>query len=83
MHDELLYLDYPPMRFLWERLAPTSVLDLGCGSGGYVEILRRWVEEDPDSNLKLPMHQEVRSLNLASTATAVMYEAVRQFGGLA
>jgi tRNA(Leu) C34 or U34 (ribose-2'-O)-methylase TrmL len=27
----------------------------------------------------LPMQPEVRSLNLASTATAVIYEALRQF----
>lgn len=39
-------------------------------------------DEFADSCLKLPMHDEVRSLNLASTATAVIYEAVRQFGGL-
>jgi len=32
--------------------------------------------------LKYPMLPGVRSLNLASTATAAMYEAVRQFGGL-
>ena len=32
--------------------------------------------------LKLPMHALVRSLNLASTANTVAYEAVRQFGGL-
>jgi tRNA(Leu) C34 or U34 (ribose-2'-O)-methylase TrmL len=28
------------------------------------------------------MLDDVRSLNLASTANTVMYEAVRQFGGL-
>ncbi len=33
-------------------------------------------------SLKLPMHKLVRSLNLASTANTVAYEAVRQFGGL-
>lgn len=33
-------------------------------------------------NLKLPMHSVVRSLNLASTVNTVVYEAVRQFGGL-
>ena len=32
--------------------------------------------------LKLPMRPQVRSLNLASTANTVVYEAVRQFGGL-
>ena len=39
-------------------------------------------QEHPDNNLKLPMSDKVRSLNLASTANTVVYEAVRQFGGL-
>ena len=38
--------------------------------------------ETPANNLKLPMHDVVRSLNLASTANTVVYEAVRQFGGI-
>jgi tRNA(Leu) C34 or U34 (ribose-2'-O)-methylase TrmL len=29
--------------------------------------------------LRFPMRDPVRSLNLASTATAVIYEALRQF----
>lgn len=37
---------------------------------------------EPDRNLKLPMRNDVRSLNLASTANTIVYEAVRQFGGL-
>ncbi len=40
------------------------------------------LEEAPTRWLKLPMHDQVRSLNLASTVNAVAYEAVRQFGGL-
>jgi tRNA (cytidine/uridine-2'-O-)-methyltransferase len=40
------------------------------------------LREDPARNLKLPMREQVRSLNLASTANTVVYEAVRQFGGL-
>lgn len=32
--------------------------------------------------LTLPMRPEVRSLNLASTANTILYEAVRQQGGL-
>ena len=67
-------------RFVWDaELEPGQVFLFGSESNG---LPPRLLEEDPDSNLKLPMHQEVRSLNLASTATAVMYEAVRQFGGL-
>ncbi|MGB6041581.1 MAG: tRNA (cytidine(34)-2'-O)-methyltransferase [Pirellulales bacterium] len=40
------------------------------------------LSEEPRRNLKLPMRDEVRSLNLASTANTSVYEAVRQFGGL-
>lgn len=36
---------------------------------------------NPANNLKLPMTDVVR-LNLASTANTVVYEAIRQFGGL-
>ena len=32
--------------------------------------------------LRLPMRPQVRSLNLASTVNTVVYEAIRQFGGL-
>jgi tRNA (cytidine/uridine-2'-O-)-methyltransferase len=32
--------------------------------------------------LKVPMRQQVRSLNLSATAAAVLYEAVRQLGGV-
>ncbi|MCA9007718.1 MAG: tRNA (cytidine(34)-2'-O)-methyltransferase [Planctomycetaceae bacterium] len=67
-------------RFVWDaKFEPGHVFLFGSESNG---LPPRILEEDPNSNLKLPMHQEVRSLNLASTATAVMYEAVRQFGGL-
>ncbi|WP_339912137.1 tRNA (cytidine(34)-2'-O)-methyltransferase [Symmachiella dynata] len=40
------------------------------------------LQENEGHCLQYPMREEVRSLNLASTATAVIYEAVRQFGGL-
>jgi tRNA (cytidine/uridine-2'-O-)-methyltransferase len=40
------------------------------------------LQENSARNLRLPMNPLVRSLNLASTANTVAYEAVRQFGGL-
>jgi tRNA (cytidine/uridine-2'-O-)-methyltransferase len=43
---------------------------------------RRLLDEEPSRTLVLPMRPEVRSLNLASTVNTVLYEAVRQFGGL-
>lgn len=56
-----------------------DVLVFGSESKGLPEELRR---QHLDRQLKLPMLSDVRSLNLASTANTVMYEAVRQFGGL-
>lgn len=32
-----LYIDLPPFRYLSERYCPTSVLDIGCGSGAYLK----------------------------------------------
>ena len=40
------------------------------------------LKQYPTNKLKLPMSDLVRSLNLASTANTVAYEAVRQLGGL-
>lgn len=56
-----------------------DVLVFGSETRGLPESLR---VENAASCLKLPMREEVRSLNLASTANTVVYEAVRQFGGL-
>lgn len=43
---------------------------------------QRILDLEPSRNLFLPMSPHVRSLNLASTVNTVVYEAVRQFGGL-
>ncbi len=40
------------------------------------------LQQNPARNLKLPMTDLVRSLNLASTVNTIAYEAVRQFGGV-
>ena len=65
---------------IWEaEFAEGDILLFGSESRGLPECIRI---EAKQQNLKLPMHEEVRSLNLASAATAVMYEAVRQLGGL-
>ena len=37
-HQQNLYLDLPPFRHVAERHRPESVLDLGCGLGGYLKI---------------------------------------------
>jgi tRNA (cytidine/uridine-2'-O-)-methyltransferase len=67
-------------RLLWDaRFAPGDVLLFGSETRGLPASI---LGEQPERNLKLPMRPEVRSLNLASTVNTVVYEAVRQFGGL-
>ena len=67
-------------RLVWDaEFSPGDILLFGSESRGLPDSIR---EAELSRNLKLPMHEEVRSLNLASTVNAVVYEAVRQFGGL-
>lgn len=67
-------------KLVWEaEFRPGDVLVFGSESRGLPEKLRAAYS---DSCLRLPMKETVRSLNLASAANTVMYEAVRQFGGL-
>lgn len=41
------------------------------------------LKENPDSTIRIPMtNKHVRSLNLSSSAAIVLYEALRQTGGL-
>lgn len=74
------YLTKFATRLVWDATFQSGdVLVFGSESSGLPESVR---SEMPSHHLKLPMRPEVRSLNLASTANTVMYEAVRQFGGL-
>jgi len=67
-------------RLVWDADFQTGdILLFGSESRGLPDRIR---EEQSGRNLKLPMTELVRSLNLASTANTVVYEAVRQFGGL-
>jgi tRNA (cytidine/uridine-2'-O-)-methyltransferase len=67
-------------RMVWDAtFQPGDILLFGSESRGLPDRIR---EEQPGRNLKLPMSDLVRSLNLASTVNTVVYEAVRQFGGL-
>jgi tRNA (cytidine/uridine-2'-O-)-methyltransferase len=67
-------------RLVWDADFQTGdILLFGSESRGLPDRIR---EKQPGRNLKLPMTELVRSLNLASTANTVVYEAVRQFGGL-
>jgi len=56
-----------------------DALVFGAESKGLPDEIK---DGQPDQCLKLPMRSTVRSLNLASCANTVMYEAVRQFGGV-
>ena len=67
-------------RLVWEaEFRPGDILLFGSETDGLPDAI---LNVDPQRNLKLPMRSEVRSLNLASTVNTVVYEAVRQFGGL-
>lgn len=67
-------------RLYWDAtFERRDILAFGSETRGLPENIR---QAHPDNNLKLPMSDKVRSLNLASTANTVVYEAVRQFGGL-
>jgi tRNA (cytidine/uridine-2'-O-)-methyltransferase len=67
-------------KLVWDAdFQPGDVLVFGSETRGLPESIRI---ENAARCLKLPMRETVRSLNLASTANTVVYEALRQFGGL-
>lgn len=67
-------------RLTWEaEFQRGDVLVFGSESSGLPERLR---QGHLAQCIKFPMSNEVRSLNLASTVNAALYESVRQFGGL-
>lgn len=67
-------------RVVWDAgFQRGDILLFGSESRGLPASMLR---ESPQRVLTLPMRPEVRSLNLASTVNTVVYEAVRQFGGL-
>ena len=67
-------------RLVWDaEFQRGDVLVFGSETRGLPESIRT---DNRTRCLKLPMHETVRSLNLASTANTIVYEAVRQFGGL-
>ncbi|MCA9039991.1 MAG: tRNA (cytidine(34)-2'-O)-methyltransferase [Planctomycetaceae bacterium] len=74
------YLTKTAEKLVWEaNFAPGDILLFGSESRGLPPSI---LNEHPAHKLKLPMSDLVRSLNLASTVNTVVYEAVRQFGGL-
>jgi tRNA (cytidine/uridine-2'-O-)-methyltransferase len=74
------YLTKTASRLVWEaEFTAGDILLFGSESRGLPTAI---MEEQPAHKLKLPMTDLVRSLNLASTANTVAYEAIRQLGGL-
>ncbi len=72
------YLTKTATRLVWDaEFTPGDVLVFGSETHGLPSAI---LAEQPACNLRLPMRPPVRSLNLASAATAVIYEALRQFG---
>jgi tRNA (cytidine/uridine-2'-O-)-methyltransferase len=68
-HGTASYLDAP--------YNPNSVLMFGNETGGLPERIR---EKHPDRVFRIPMLPAVRSLNLATAVSVVVYEAARQLG---
>jgi tRNA (cytidine/uridine-2'-O-)-methyltransferase len=67
-------------RLVWDAtFLAGDILLFGSESRGLPASI---LSQNSSRNLKLPMSDLVRSLNLASTANTVAYEAVRQLGGL-
>lgn len=65
-------------RLLWDAsFEKGDILLFGSESRGLPASI---LEESPIRNLRLPMTDVVRSLNLASTVNTVAYEGVRQLG---
>ena len=74
------YLTKTANRLVWKAtFQKRDILLFGSESRGLPQSI---LTENSTHNLKLPMYDVVRSLNLASTVNTVVYEAVRQFGGL-
>jgi tRNA (cytidine/uridine-2'-O-)-methyltransferase len=70
------YLTKTATRLVWDaEFQPGDVLVFGSETHGLPAAI---LDEQPACNLRLPMRAPVRSLNLASAATAVVYEALRQ-----
>jgi tRNA (cytidine/uridine-2'-O-)-methyltransferase len=73
-------IENPATRTVWNAsFSPGDILLFGRETNGLPAHI---VEQHRSNTLQFPMYPEVRSLNLANTVCAVVYEAVRQFGGL-
>jgi tRNA (cytidine/uridine-2'-O-)-methyltransferase len=73
-------IENPATRLVWDAsFSAGDILLFGRETTGLPASI---VDQHRSHTLQLPMSSNVRSLNLANTVCAVVYEAVRQFGGL-
>ena len=73
-------IENPAARTVWEAsFSPGDILLFGRETNGLPASI---VEQYRSHTPQFPMYPEVRSLNLANTVCAVVYESVRQFGGI-
>jgi len=80
VHSRWWNLTKSGQQLVWDaEFQMHDVLLFGSESRG---LPQRILEAEPQRNLRLPMYEKVRSLNLASTVNTVAYEAIRQLGGL-
>lgn len=74
------YLTKYATKMVWDaKFEPGDILLFGAESSGLSQAI---MDENRENHLRLPTYDVVRSLNLASTVNTVVYESVRQFGGL-
>lgn len=74
--ERCLYFSARASLPLWQaRFTPTSCLVFGNETDGMPE---RILEKHPERCFRIPMSGPVRSLNLATAAGIVLYEALRQ-----
>lgn len=70
------YLSSKASKTHWEaHYTQDTLLVFGSEATGLPE---RWVKAHPDTSLRIPMHPEGRSLNIAVSVGIVLYEALRQ-----
>jgi tRNA (cytidine/uridine-2'-O-)-methyltransferase len=73
-------IENPAAKTVWEAsFSVGDILLFGQESKGLPSSI---VDQYRSHTLQFPMYPEVRSLNLANTVCAVVYEAVRQMGGI-
>lgn len=76
--DRCLYFSsHGATSYLGAPYSPNTVLMFGNETGGMPERIR---EKHPDRVFRIPMLPAVRSLNLATAVSVVVYEAARQLG---